>query len=199
LFDGQGGTPGRFEGSAMDAFMAVKRGEAWRSCAHARAPVRTGARLQVTDPDEMPARSDVATDRPVPARPSSATGSSRASRCASTRLPRRAGHVHGQWGLKLRPRRDGPSTRSWSRRRTATLRMLLDGCRARGCAGRGGLRLLPGGQRGNDLVVTAVTGRSGSGTRSRGSAMTGTCAWPTFLPAPADSGDTDVVVSSWSP
>ncbi|MGH3119852.1 MAG: methionine synthase, partial [Streptosporangiaceae bacterium] len=56
-----------FEGlRLMDAFMAVKRGEAGAQLPPMRERrVRTGARLQVTEPEAMPARSDVATDHPV--------------------------------------------------------------------------------------------------------------------------------------
>jgi 5-methyltetrahydrofolate--homocysteine methyltransferase len=60
-----------FEGlRLMDAFMAVKRGEAGAQLPAVRERrVRTGARLQVTEPGAMPARSDVATDNEIPAAP----------------------------------------------------------------------------------------------------------------------------------
>ena len=53
-----------FEGlRLMDAFMAVKRGEAGAQLPPMRERrVAAGARLQVTEPEAMPARSDVATD-----------------------------------------------------------------------------------------------------------------------------------------
>ncbi|HZE31122.1 MAG TPA: methionine synthase, partial [Actinoallomurus sp.] len=57
-----------FEGlRLMDALMAVKRGVAGAKLPPLRERrVRTGARLEVTEPDQMPARSDVATDNKVP-------------------------------------------------------------------------------------------------------------------------------------
>ena len=60
-----------FEGlRLMDAFMAVKRGEQGATLPALRTRrVRTGAQLRVTEPDAMPARSDVAADNPVPVPP----------------------------------------------------------------------------------------------------------------------------------
>ncbi|MBO3748781.1 methionine synthase [Streptosporangiaceae bacterium NEAU-GS5] len=60
-----------FEGlRLMDAFMAVKRGEAGAELPSLRQRrVRTGAVLQRTPVEELPTRSDVATDNPVPVAP----------------------------------------------------------------------------------------------------------------------------------
>ncbi|MBG6090032.1 methionine synthase [Actinomadura viridis] len=61
-----------FEGlRLMDAFMAVKRGVAGAELPPLRERrVKTrGARFEVTEPQDMPARSDVATDNPVPEPP----------------------------------------------------------------------------------------------------------------------------------
>ena len=109
-----------FEGlRLMDAFMAVKRGEAGAELPPVRERrVAAGARLQVTEPGEMPARSDVATDSPVPAPPffgdPDRQGHPAGGVCG---VPRRARHVHGPVGPQARarqgravlrgPRRDG--------------------------------------------------------------------------------------------
>src|SRR5690606_28781879 len=60
-----------FEGlRLMDAFMAVKRGEEGARLPALRTRrVKTKAKLKVTAPEDMPARSDVSTDNPVPAPP----------------------------------------------------------------------------------------------------------------------------------
>src|SRR5690606_6122682 len=60
-----------FEGlRLMDAFMAVKRGEAGAQLPPLRQRrVKTGARLERTPVEQLPSRSDVATDNPVPTPP----------------------------------------------------------------------------------------------------------------------------------
>src|SRR5713101_2057863 len=60
-----------FEGlRLMDSFMAVKRGDAGARLPPLReARVKPGTRLRLTEPAEMPARSDVATDNDVPVPP----------------------------------------------------------------------------------------------------------------------------------
>jgi 5-methyltetrahydrofolate--homocysteine methyltransferase len=60
-----------FEGlRLMDSFMAVKRGEAGAQLPPLRTrKVTKRARLRVTEPEDMPARSDVAVDNPVPEAP----------------------------------------------------------------------------------------------------------------------------------
>src|SRR5205807_1062694 len=60
-----------FEGlRLMDALMAVKRGEEGAKLPPLRRRrVRSGAKLKVTEPEDMPARSDVATDNELPTPP----------------------------------------------------------------------------------------------------------------------------------
>jgi len=95
-----------FEGlRLMDAFMAVKRGEAGAALPalrERRVPGRTaGARLVVTAPEEMPARSDVRTDNPVPAQPFWGNRIIKGIPLAdyAAYLDERATFM-GQWGLK---------------------------------------------------------------------------------------------------
>ncbi len=92
-----------FEGlRLMDAFMAVKRGEAGAQLPALRERrVPSGPRLQVTEPEAMPARSDVATDNPVPAVPFLGDRAVRGIQLAdyAAFLDERATFL-GQWGLK---------------------------------------------------------------------------------------------------
>ena len=92
-----------FEGlRLMDAFMAVKRGEEGaRLPALRERRVLAGPRLQVTEPEAMPARSDVATDNPVPAVPFLGDRTVRGIQLAdyAAFLDERATFL-GQWGLK---------------------------------------------------------------------------------------------------
>ncbi|HTW03656.1 MAG TPA: methionine synthase [Streptosporangiaceae bacterium] len=101
-----------FEGlRLMDAFMAIKRGEKGAqlpALRERRAP--TGARLLLTEPEAMPARSDVAADNPVPAAPffghRMVKGIALADYAAF--LDERATFM-GQWGLKPSRGDGGPS------------------------------------------------------------------------------------------
>ncbi|WP_119730614.1 methionine synthase [Thermomonospora amylolytica] len=101
-----------FEGlRLMDAFMAVKRGEEGAQLPPLRRRrVKTGATLKVTEPEEMPARSDVATDNPVPEPPfwgdRIVKGIPMADYAAF--LDERATFM-GQWGLKPARGADGPT------------------------------------------------------------------------------------------
>ena len=101
-----------FEGlRLMDAFMAVKRGEAGAQLPPLReARVKAGARLRLTEPAEMPARSDVATDNDVPVPPfygdRIVKGIALAEYAAF--LDERATFL-GQWGLKPARGGSGPS------------------------------------------------------------------------------------------
>jgi 5-methyltetrahydrofolate--homocysteine methyltransferase len=101
-----------FEGlRLMDAFMAVKRGEAGARLPELRQRrVRSGPRFQVTEPADMPARSDVAADNEVPAPPfwgdRIVKGVPLADYAAF--LDERATFM-GQWGLKPARGGDGPS------------------------------------------------------------------------------------------
>jgi 5-methyltetrahydrofolate--homocysteine methyltransferase len=86
----------------MDAFMAVKRGEAGAQLPALRERrVPAGPRLQVTEPGAMPSRSDVATDNPVPAVPFLGDRAVRGIQLAdyAAFLDERATFL-GQWGLK---------------------------------------------------------------------------------------------------
>jgi 5-methyltetrahydrofolate--homocysteine methyltransferase len=101
-----------FEGlRLMDAFMAVKRGEAGATLPPLReARVKRGARLRLTEPAAMPARSDVATDNDVPVPPfygdRIVKGIALADYAAF--LDERATFL-GQWGLKPARGGAGPS------------------------------------------------------------------------------------------
>src|SRR5690606_4807214 len=100
-----------FEGlRLMDAFMAVKRGEEGARLPALRTRrVKTKAKLKVTAPEDMPARSDVSTDNPVPAPPFWGDRISKGIPLAdyTAYLDERATFM-GQWGLKG-SRGDGPS------------------------------------------------------------------------------------------
>ncbi|MDA8369471.1 MAG: methionine synthase [Nocardiopsaceae bacterium] len=101
-----------FEGlRLMDAFMAVKRGvEGAELPALRQRRVKSGAKLQVTAPEDMPARSDVATDNPVPEPPFWGDRISKGIPLAdyASFLDERALFM-GQWGLKGAKRGNGPS------------------------------------------------------------------------------------------
>ncbi|RCV52428.1 methionine synthase [Marinitenerispora sediminis] len=112
LFDGQVRyARDAFEGlRLMDAFMAVKRGVEGAELPPLRQRrVRTGAKLTVTEPEDMPARSDVAVDNPVPRPPFWGDRISKGIPLAeyAAFLDERATFM-GQWGLKA-SRGDGPS------------------------------------------------------------------------------------------
>src|SRR5580700_2155715 len=100
-----------FEGlRLMDAFMAVKRGEAGaRLPALRERKVATGARLRLTEPQDMPARSDVTADNPVPAAPFQGHRVVKGIQLASYAafLDERATFL-GQWGLKPSRGAGGP-------------------------------------------------------------------------------------------
>jgi 5-methyltetrahydrofolate--homocysteine methyltransferase len=101
-----------FEGlRLMDAFMAVKRGEAGAELPPLRARrVTKGARLQVTEPADMPSRSDVATDNTVPQAPFFGDRIVKGIPLGDymSFLDERATFL-GQWGLKPTRGADGPT------------------------------------------------------------------------------------------
>ncbi|GAA2591991.1 methionine synthase [Actinomadura fulvescens] len=101
-----------FEGlRLMDAFMAVKRGEDGASLPPLRERrVKKGATLKVTEPEDMPARSDVAADNKVPAPPFWGDRIVKGIPLAdyTAFLDERATFM-GQWGLKPARGGDGPS------------------------------------------------------------------------------------------
>jgi 5-methyltetrahydrofolate--homocysteine methyltransferase len=92
-----------FEGlHLMDAFMAVKRGEEGaRLPALRERRVPAGPRLRLTEPDAMPARSDVAADNPLPVAPFLGDRIVKGIQLAdyAAFLDERATFL-GQWGLK---------------------------------------------------------------------------------------------------
>ncbi|GHD20248.1 methionine synthase [Nocardiopsis kunsanensis] len=101
-----------FEGlSLMDAMMAVKRGEEGAKLPELRGrKVKRGATLEVTAPEDMPARSDVATDNPVPEPPFWGSRISKGIPLAdyTSFLDERAVFM-GQWGLKGARGGNGPT------------------------------------------------------------------------------------------
>jgi 5-methyltetrahydrofolate--homocysteine methyltransferase len=101
-----------FEGlRLMDAFMAVKRGEAGAELPAIRERrVKTGARLTITEPEAMPQRSDVATDSPLTIPPFLGDRLVKGIPLAdySAFLDERATFM-GQWGLKPSRGQDGRS------------------------------------------------------------------------------------------
>jgi 5-methyltetrahydrofolate--homocysteine methyltransferase len=101
-----------FEGlRLMDAAMAVKRGEAGAQLPAPRERrVAPGVRLQVTEPADMPARSDVATDNDVPTLPFAGDRVVKGIALAdyAAFLDERATFM-GQWGLKAARGGGGPS------------------------------------------------------------------------------------------
>jgi 5-methyltetrahydrofolate--homocysteine methyltransferase len=113
LFDGQVRyARDAFEGlRLMNAFMDVKRGVAGASLPPLRERrVRTTATLQVTEPEDMPARSDVAADNKVPSPPfwGDRVVKGIALNDYASFLDERATFM-GQWGLKPARGGDGPS------------------------------------------------------------------------------------------
>ncbi|MER7210202.1 methionine synthase [Streptosporangium sp. NPDC000239] len=101
-----------FEGlRLMDAFMAVKRGEEGARLPELRERrVRTGARLVRTPEEELPARSDVAADNPVPRAPFHGERVVKGIPLAdyAAFLDERATFM-GQWGLRAARGGEGPS------------------------------------------------------------------------------------------
>jgi 5-methyltetrahydrofolate--homocysteine methyltransferase len=92
-----------FEGlRLMDAFMAVKRGDEGAQLPALRERrVPAGPRLRLTEPEAMPARSDVAADNPLPAAPFLGDRVVKGIQLAdyAAFLDERATFL-GQWGLK---------------------------------------------------------------------------------------------------
>ena len=101
-----------FEGlRLMDTFMAVKRGEEGAKLPELRQRrVKRGATLKVTEPEEMPARSDVSTTNKVPVPPFWGDRISKGIPLAdyAAFLDERATFM-GQWGLKASRGGNGPT------------------------------------------------------------------------------------------
>ena len=169
LFDGQVRyARDAFEGlRLMDAFMAVKRGEAGAQLPAIRERrVRTGARLTVTEPAAMPRRSDVATDNPVPTPPFLGDRVVKGIPLAdyAAFLDERATFM-GQWGLKPSRGSDGPSYEELVEAEgRPRLRMWLDRVATEGLLESGVVYgYFPAVSEGDDLVVLD----SGGGERER--------------------------------
>ena len=201
-----------FEGlRLMDAFMAVKRGEAGAELPALRTRrVQSAARLRLTENGGHAGPLGRGGGQPgagpaVPGRP----GGQGHPAGRLRGLPGRAGHVHGPVGAQAARGRPGDSTlartvagrptRSWSRPRDA-----------RGCApGWIGSRPRAWSRRPWPTATFLLTARattsllemkmdgSGSGSRSRASATTAICAWPTSS-APRTPASRTWSGSSWS-
>jgi 5-methyltetrahydrofolate--homocysteine methyltransferase len=152
-----------FEGLAlMDAFMAVKRGEDGAQLPALRERrVRQGARLRLTEPEDMPTRSDVAADNPVPAAPFLGHRVVKGIQLAdyAAFLDERATFM-GQWGLKPSRGEGGPSyaelVETEGRPR---LRMWLDRIQTEGLMEAGVVYgYFPAVSEGDDLVILAEDG-----------------------------------------
>jgi 5-methyltetrahydrofolate--homocysteine methyltransferase len=153
-----------FEGlRLMDAFMAVKRGEAGAALPALRTRrVSAGARLQVTEPEAMPARSDVAADNPVPAPPFLGDRVVKGIQLSdyAAFLDERATFM-GQWGLKPGRGAGGASyeelveTQGRPRLRAWLERVQTDGLLEAGVV----YGYFPAVSEGDDLVVLDAGGR----------------------------------------
>ncbi|MGH3327071.1 MAG: methionine synthase, partial [Streptomycetales bacterium] len=101
-----------FEGlRLLDTFMAVRRGEPGAELPPLRQRrVKTGAKLRVTPAEEMPGRSDVAADNPVPAPPFWGDRVVKGVPLSdyAAYLDERATFM-GQWGLRPPRGKEGPS------------------------------------------------------------------------------------------
>jgi 5-methyltetrahydrofolate--homocysteine methyltransferase len=152
-----------FEGlRLMDAFMAVKRGEAGAQLPPVRERrVKTGARLRVTEPEDMPARSDVATDVPVPAAPFYGDRVVKGVPLAdyAAYLDERATFL-GQWGLKPARGGGGPSYEELVETQgRPRLRMWLERIQTEGLVEAGVVYgYFPAVSEGDDLVVLDESG-----------------------------------------
>ncbi|HEY9243810.1 MAG TPA: methionine synthase [Streptosporangiaceae bacterium] len=156
LFDGQVRyARDAFEGlRLMDAFMAVARGDAAALPPLRERRVRSRARLQVTEPAGIPARSDVA-DAPVPVPPFFGDRVIKGIPLAgyAAFLDERATFL-GQWGLKP-ARGGGPSYAELAETQgRPRLRMWLDRVQTEGLLTAGVVYgYYPAVSDGNDLVV----------------------------------------------
>ncbi len=147
-----------FEGlRLMDAFMAVKRGEAGATLPPLRQRrVTAGAKLKTTKPEDMPARSDVATDNKIPEPPfwgdRVVKGIPLAEYAAF--LDERATFM-GQWGLKGARSGDGPTYEELVETEgRPRLRMWLDRIQTEGLVETGVVYgYFPCVSEGNDVVV----------------------------------------------
>ncbi|KAB2379637.1 methionine synthase [Actinomadura montaniterrae] len=186
-----------FEGlRLMDAFMAVKRGVEGASLPPLRERrVRRGATLQVTAPEDMPARSDVAVDNKVPEPPfwgdRVVKGLALADYAAF--LDERATFM-GQWGLKPARGGDGPTYEELVEAEgRPRLRMWLDRVQTEGLIEAGVVYgYFPAVSEGDDLVVLNEDGSERQRfTFPRQRRDRHLCLADFFRPR--ESGETDVV------
>ena len=153
-----------FEGlRLMDSFMAVKRGHAGAQLPPLReARVKRGAQLRLTEPEAMPARSDVATDNDVPVAPFTGTRVVKGIPLAdyAAFLDERATFL-GQWGLKPTRGGGGPSYEELVETEgRPRLRMWLDRIQTDGLVEAGVVYgYFPAVSEGDDLVVLDGDGR----------------------------------------
>ncbi len=186
-----------FEGlRLMDAVMAVKRGEEGARLPAPRVrQVRTGARLRVTEPADMPSRSDVAADNEVPVPPFTGDRVVKGIALAeyAAFLDERATFM-GQWGLKPARAGQGPSYEELVETEgRPRLRMWLDRIQTEGLVEAAVVSgYFPAVSEGNDLVVLDGDGRQRERfTFPRQRHDRHLCLADFFRPAA--SGETDVV------
>ncbi|MFL6051492.1 MAG: vitamin B12 dependent-methionine synthase activation domain-containing protein, partial [Actinoallomurus sp.] len=186
-----------FEGlRLMDAFMAVKRGEAGAALPSLRPRRVTGAaKLQVTEPEDMPKRSDVAADNKVPDPPfwgdRVVKGVPMADYAAF--LDERATFM-GQWGLRASRSGDGPSYEELVETEgRPRLRMWLDRIQTQGLVEAGIVYgYFPCVSEGDDLVVLDPDGAERTRfTFPRQRRDRHLCLADFFRPR--ESGETDVI------
>jgi 5-methyltetrahydrofolate--homocysteine methyltransferase len=152
-----------FEGlRLMDSFMAVKRGEAGAQLPPLReARVKAGARLRLTEPAAMPARSDVAADNEVPVPPFHGDRIVKGIALGdyAAFLDERATFL-GQWGLKPARGGTGPSYEELVEAEgRPRLRMWLDRIQADGLVEAAVVYgYFPAVSEGDDLVVLDDSG-----------------------------------------
>src|SRR5215510_6831996 len=153
-----------FEGlRLMDAAMAVKRGEQGAQLPAPRERrVTAHGRLRVTEPADMPARSDVASDNDVPTPPFTGDRVVKGIALAdyAAFLDERATFM-GQWGLKSARGGTGPSYEELVEAEgRPRLRMWLDRIQAEGLVEAAVVYgYFPAVSEGNDLVVLGDDGR----------------------------------------
>ncbi len=147
-----------FEGlRLMDAFMAVKRGVEGATLPPLRERrVKRGATLEVTAPEDMPARSDVAVDNKIPAPPffGDRVVKGIPLNDYASFLDERATFL-GQWGLKPTRGKDGPSYEELVETEgRPRLRMWLDRIKTEGLIEAGVVYgYFPAVSEGDDLVI----------------------------------------------
>jgi 5-methyltetrahydrofolate--homocysteine methyltransferase len=181
----------------MDAFMAVKRGVAGAElpALRTRRVPAAAARLRLTEPEAMPARSEVAADNPVPAPPFLGARVVKGIQLAdyAAYLDERATFM-GQWGLKPARGASGPSYEELAETEgRPRLRAWLDRIQAEGLVEAAvAYGYFPANSAGDDLIVRDENGRERERfTFPRQRHDRHLCLADFFRSA--DSGETDVV------